>query len=140
MDDKKFKEMDQSLMKKTEALREQKISEGMLKGFSTSVERRISGSAESERKPAGRLVWVPALAVMVLASVAVLRSPVTSDQEIQLAQAVTQTDDVQEEIAVLSELGVLDEVEDADLLSDEDALLDGDTELTQKLENISVLA
>ena len=140
MDDKKFKEMDRSLMEKTESLREQKISEGMLKGFSASVERRISPAAESERKPAGRLVWVPTLAVMVLASIAVLRSPVAPDHEIQLAQAVTQTDDVQEEIAVLNELGVLDEVEDVDLLGADEELFDENTELTENIGSYSALA
>ena len=137
MDDKKFKEMDQSLMKKMEPLREQKVSEGMLKGFSTSVERRLSGPAQAERKPAGRLVWVPMLAVMVMASLVVLRSPV---QNVQLAQAVTAADEMQDEIAVLSELGVLDEYEDADLLTGEDALLDENMELTQSRSSFSALA
>ena len=138
MDDKKFKEMDQSLMKKMEPLREQRISEGMLKGFSASVERRLSGAGETaERKPAGRLVWVPTLAVMVLASVAVLRSPV---HEIQLAQAIAPAEEVQEEIAVLSELGVLDEYEDSEFLVGEDALLDGSMELTQNRSDYSTLA
>jgi len=138
MDDKKFKEMDQSWMKKMEPLREQRISEGMLKGFSTSVERRLAGPAEIiQRKPVGRFVLVPTLAVMLLASVAVLRSPV---HEIQLAQAVAPADEVQEDIAVLSALGVLDEYGDNELLADEDALLDGSMELTQARSEFSSLA
>ena len=130
MDERKFKEMDQSLMKKMEPLREQRISEGMLRGFSASVERRLSGPAQSAaRKPVGRLVWVPTLAVMLLASVVVLKSPV---HEIQLAQAVTPTDEVQDDIAILSELGVLDEYEDADLLGES-------MELTKNTANNSAL-
>jgi hypothetical protein len=138
MDAEKFKEMDQSLMKKMEPLREQKVSEGMLKGFSASVERRIAGGAQVvERKPAGRLLWVPVLAVMVMASVIVLRSPV---QNIELTQAVTPADEMQDEIAVLAELGVLDEYEDAELLTDEEALLDENMELTQNRGGFSTLA
>ncbi len=140
MDDKKFKEMDQSLMKSTQSLREQKISEGLLKGFSASVERRLSGPLLRSPKASfeGRgLVWVPTLAVMVLASVAVLRSPV---QEIEIAQAVVSAEEVQEDLDVLSELGVLDEYEDADLLGGENALLDENMELTQKIKSISALA
>ena len=138
MDADKFKEMDQSLMKSTQSLREQKISEGLLKGFSASVERRISGpllrSPKASFEGRARLVWVPALAVMVLASVAVLRSPV---QEIQLAQAVVvSADEVQEDIDILSELGVLDEYEDAELL---DGLLDENVELTKNVSNNSAL-
>ena len=43
MKDKDFKKMDESMMKKMESLRQQQISEGMLKGFSASVERRLPG-------------------------------------------------------------------------------------------------
>ena len=115
------------MMKKMEPLREQKISEGMLKGFSTSVERRLTRSAEIvERKPVGRFILVPTFAVMLLASVAVLRSPV---HEIQLAQAVAPADEVQDDIAILSELGVLDEYE-----------LDESMELTQNQSSFSTLA
>ena len=138
MDDKDFKKMDEMMMKKMEPLREQKVSDGMLRGFSASVERRLASPAEaSERKPAGRLIWVPTLAVMLLASVAVLRSPV---HEIQLAQAVVPADELQDDIAVLSELGVLDEYEDNELLAEEDALLDGSMELTQNQSLYSTLA
>ncbi len=137
MDDKKFKEMDQSLMKKMESLREQKVSEGMLRGFSTSVERRISmGAQVAERRPVGGLLWVPVLAVMVMASVVVLRSPV---QDIQLAQAVAPASDMEDEIAVLAELGVLDEFEDAELLAEDGALLDENIELTQGRAGFSAL-
>ena len=75
--------------------------------------------------------------VMVLASVAVLRSPI---QEIQLAQAVVSPEDVQDDITVLSELGVLDEYENADLLSGEDALMDEGMELTQNNRSFSAVA
>ena len=127
MNDKDFKKIDELMMKKMEPLREQKISEGMLKGFSTSVERRLIGSAEIiERKRAGRFILVPTLAVMLLASVVVLKAPV---HEIQLAQAVAPADEVQDDIAILSELGVLDEYE-----------LDESMELTQNRSSGSSLA
>ena len=154
MKDKDFKEMDQSLMKRTEPLREQKISEGILKGFSASVERRLpdrqagisGGSTALQWKSARRLVWVPTFAVMVLASVAVLRSPIAPSlisardtQEIQLAQAVAPADEMQDEIAVLTELGVLDEAEDADLLGEEELLLDENMELTKNVTSSSAI-
>ena len=130
MDDKKFEEMDRSLMKKTESLREQKISEGMLKGFSTSVERRISADVP-RRRTAPRLAWAPALAVMVLASVAVLRSPVAPSflasektTEVEPAQTAVSAEDVQEDIAVLNELGALDEFEDIESMAEDEAWME----------------
>ena len=140
MDDKEFKKIDELMMKKMEPLREQRVSEGMLKGFSTSVERRISGPVRSPAasfEGRGRLLWVPVLAVMVLASVVVLRSPV---QNIQLAQAIAPAAEVEDEIAVLAELGVLDEFEDAELLAEEDVFLDENMELTQSRSVFSALA
>ena len=138
MDDKKFKDMDQSMMKKMEPLREQKISEGMLKGFSASVERRISANVPKHHR-AFQLAWAPAMAVMVLASVAVLRSPIApsflaSDKsEVQLAEAVITSEGNQDDMAALSELGVLDEYEDIESLAEEEALLEEGVEISKNL-------
>lgn len=140
MNDKNFKKMDETWMKKIQPIRDKKVSEGMLKGFSASVERRI---ASDEPAPAGRRrvfapVWAPVMAVMVLASLVVLRSPIISNSllkpamtPMELAQAIDNSkDDVQEEIEVLKALGVWDEVEDEKVLGSEEMISEG-FELTQ---------
>ena len=140
MDDKKFKDMDQSMMKKMESVRQQQISEGMLKGFSASVERRITHRSSSQTSVVGRgtaAFWAPALAVMVLASVAVLRSPIapsflaSEKGEVFLAEAVSNSQDLQDDLAVLGELGVLDEYEDIEALAEDEALFEENVELSK---------
>ena len=132
MKDKDFKKMDESMMKKMESLRQQQISEGMLKGFSASVERRLPGRqagithrSSSQTSVVGRStrVWAPALAVMVLASVAVLRSPIAPSS--------------QDDLAVLGELGVLDEYEDIEALAEDEALFEESVELSKVLGKMS---
>lgn len=119
MKDKEFKKMDEAWMKKMKPLREKEVSEGLLKGFSASVERRLTPAGEAPaRKTALRPVWIPTLAVLVLASAVVLRSPVSP----------TADDDVQEEIEVLRELGVWDEASDEAVLGEEAVLADDDME------------
>lgn len=143
MDDKNFKKMDESWMKKMAPLRDKKISEGILKGFSASVERRLpagrQGIASNEtplvkHQLVFRPIWAPVAAVMVLASFIVLRSPITlspSPVPMELAQVTSgSADDVQEEIEVLKELGVWDEVEDETMLNTEE-WMDMDLELTR---------
>lgn len=143
MNDKNFKKMDESWMKKMEPLRGKEVSEGMLKGFSASVERRLpagrQGIASNEvpltkQAPAFRPIWAPVAAVMVLASFIVLRSsivPSPSPVPMELAQATSSSaDDVQEEIEVLKELGVWDEIEDETMLNPEE-WMDMDLELTR---------
>ena len=149
MDDKKFKKLDDAWMNKTASLREKKVSEGMLKGFSTSVERRIAADEvpTSKRTPVLRPVWASVAAVMVLASLVVLRTPVGSNflsstvsGPVELAQATPgSAEELQEEIEVLKELGVWDEIEDETVLGVGE-LMDADLELTRSNFNSSSLA
>ncbi len=138
MNDKQFHEMDQTLMNKIKPLRDKKISDGILKGFSMSVERRIS--AKEEVAPVRKstflnAAWVPAFAMVLIASFIVLRSPILPTSPVQYAQvAAASSEDVQDEIEVLKELGVWDEVEDGAAIGDEE-VLDADLELTYNPQN-----
>lgn len=117
MKDKEFKKMDENWMKKMEPLREKEVSEGMLKGFSTSVERRITAREETVKKsPVLRPAWVSTLAVLVLASLVAVRSP-------ELTQP-SSDDEVQEEIELLKELGAWDESEEEALIGEEELLVE----------------
>lgn len=134
MKDKEFKNLDEAMMKSMASLREQKVSEGMLKGFSASVERKIQPDSTPVVQHARRWapVWVPTLAVMVLASVAVLRAPV------ELAQMVS-SDEIQNEVAILKELGALTDEEEATVLGDELELYeDLESELSQYLRQSTI--
>ena len=147
MDDKQFKKMDERMMKAMKPLREKEVSEGMLKGFSASVERRLSTrQAGIASKNAPRLVWAPAAVAMVFALFVVLKSPVQSSFQLQpagtptmeLAQLVSEQE-IQDDVAVLMELGELN-TEDSDaLVSDEDVLA-ADMELSQKINMTSTMA
>ena len=109
----KFKKLDEQWMKSMKPVREKQVTDGILKGFSVSVERRIL--AKKEASLSGRRavspVWVPVLAVMVLASLAVLRSPVAPP--VEYAELDNKTTDVEEDIAVLKELGAWTDQDDA---------------------------
>ena len=137
MKDEQFKEMDEKFMSQMKPLRDQRVSEGMLKGFSASVERRLTLRQETPRRStAVSFAWAPVMAVLVIGSVLVLRSPVTPVSlqtvpggAIELAQAVTD-EEVQAEIAILNELGLLDEDLAEEILGEE-ALMDADVELTR---------
>ena len=120
MTDKYFEPMDEKLMDSMKTLREKEVSEGMLKGFSASVERRILAKQQAERSPRAAFSpgWVPALAVMVLASLVVLRLP--SEPVSQVSQSTGHTRlsnnkevDVEDEIAALKELGVWSDEDEA---------------------------
>ena len=50
MNEKQFEQMDEHWMRSTKEMREKKVSDGMLKGFSMSVERRITGAGEEAPK------------------------------------------------------------------------------------------
>lgn len=134
MNDRQFHEMDEAWIKKTKTMREKEISDGMLKGFAASVERRITakGDALGHKTPAWRAAWVPVMAVLVLASVVVLRLPdrqagspstsnihlTSSNPSLELAQAVLDDEQLlQEEMEILQELGVWEESAE-DLLGD----------------------
>ena len=131
MNDKDFHKMDETWMKKTQPIREKEVSDGMLKGFSASVERRVearrgdpAGRPYTGPGAAFRPAWAPMLAVLVLASVVVLRSPVvpntylnSTGSSMELAQAISEEEQLQQEVEVLQELGVWEESEE-DILED----------------------
>lgn len=117
MSEKEFEKMDAELMKATEELREKKVSEGMLKGFSASVERRLAGE-EPQARPSRRLAWAPVMAVLVIASVIALRSPnmpqpgPVSAVSVEYAQ-LPALGELDEEIAALKEVGAWSDDDDA---------------------------
>lgn len=144
MNDKQFQKSDKHWMAVMKPVREKQISEKILHGFAASVIRKIEGAGEQpKQKPWQVWALAPVLAVMVLASTLVLRTPVLPGildadtsmlEELELAEALvseTQSDSIQEELNVLSELGVLDEYEDLELLGSDALLLDQDTELSR---------
>ncbi len=123
MNDKDFQKMDEQWMKSAKDLREKKVSDGILKGFSASVERRIISKERSGKRGASP-AWVPAMAILVIASVVVLRSPMLSTPVMPIVKTVDyaqlhDTDDVDDEIAALKEIGAW---------SDEDEALLGETD------------
>ena len=119
--------MDQELMRASKELREKEVSEGMLKGFSASVERRIlarkqDGSPKRFLLPA----LVPALAVMMLASLVVLRSPMVSTpqapQSLDYAQLDAGQTDIEEDIAALKEIGAWSEEDESVIGATDEAI------------------
>ena len=147
MNDKEFKNLDETMMKSMTPLRDKKGNEGMLKGFSASVERKIRSNDAPVTAPVRRWapMWVPTLAVMILASVVVLRSPVTTTQPVtflsaptELAQLVS-SEEIQSDVALLKELGELTDEEEATVLGDEpDDDSNVESELSQFLRQSSV--
>ncbi len=124
MNDQEFKKSDEAMMKKMEPLRSKEVSEGMLRGFSASVERRISTRSAQHEKPA-RAVWAPAAVMAVFVLFVVLKSgPV-----LETAQSVSERE-IQEEIALLNELGELDEEGGETLLEDGGLGFGAEMELT----------
>ena len=123
MSEKNFEKMDQEWMKSTKELREKKVSDGILKGFSTSVERRILAK-EQAPKPARVLSWVPAMAVLVVAFVVVMRLPDRqAGTPVDYAQ-LSEMDNIDDEIAALKEVGAWSDADDALLGGDDEALLE----------------
>ncbi len=125
MNDEQFKKMDDQWMKATKELREKKVSDGILKGFSASVERRIAGETPKTR-PVRVPAWAPVMAVLVLASLVVLRTPGLTPPPAAPAQAVDyaqlpETNDLDEEIAALKAVGAWSEADEALLGASEEA-------------------
>ncbi len=132
---KSFDESDGSLMKDLKGLREKKVPPAYLKGFSESVERKILGRREKKGfgfQP-GRFtvpVWVPVMAVLVLAVTLVVRGPFTEKTlsvtpgSVQLASATLSEEELSEEIALMAELGEWSDVDDSLLEPQDDALLE----------------
>jgi hypothetical protein len=133
MNEEQFKKMDEGWMKAAEGLREKKVSDGILKGFSASVERRLAGETPRSR-PVRALAWAPAVAVVVIASVVVLRSPILSQPTTVLTGTVEyaqlpEPDSLDEEIEALKEVGAWNEADEAFLGAWEETEM-GDFELS----------
>ena len=133
MSEQHFEKMDQEWIKATQELREKKVSDGILKGFSASVERRILSHKQTPHRAASP-AWAPAMIVLVIASVVVLRTPMLSTPFAPIVKTVDyaqlqNTENVNDEIAALKELGVWNE-EDEVLLGAADAELLEDLELS----------
>ncbi len=109
-----FEKLDESLMKDLKNLRDKNVPSEILKGFSASVEKRIREKQAPE--PVRSLprrgwvpLWVPAFAVLVVASVIAIRFPFgspaisVSPATVQLASAGSS--ELSDEIAILRELG-----------------------------------
>ncbi len=124
MNDKNFKKMDEEWMKKMSPIRDKEVSEGILKGFSASVERRLVPEelTSAKRRSVFARAWAPAMAIMVLASLVVLRSPITN-QGNSADTAQGSEYDIQDEIEMLKEIGAWGETEDETVLG-ADALED----------------
>ena len=112
-----FEKMDQEWVKSTQDIREKKVSEGILKGFSTSVERRIVLNKQSSKRSFSPS-FVPAMAVLIIASAVVLRSPMLSTPLAPISKNVDyaqlyDAENVGNEIAALKEMGVWTDEDDA---------------------------
>jgi hypothetical protein len=129
-----FEKMDKSLVKRFKAFREKKVPPALLEGFSARVEEGIRlMESKKIQKPAPAAwkfrvpMWAPVFAVLVLASLVVVRSgihrlPGGPELRIErsapaLISAPSSAADVQAEIAVLRELGVWTE-EDEQILGE----------------------
>ena len=133
MNEQKFEKMDQEWMKSTEPLRGKKVSDGILKGFSVSVERRIL-AMEHAPKRAWNASWVPTMAVLVIASVVVLRSPMMTQPTVLVPQTVdyaqlSVAENINEEIAALKEVGAWNDADDTLLGAGDEAEME-DLELS----------
>ena len=116
MKNESFEEMDRSFMKDLKNVREQKVPPIYLKGFAESVERKIADREEAnESVPQSKRftvpVWLPVMAVLVIAVTLVLKNPAgtqslsVTPQSVQLASANLSDQELSDEIAVMAELG-----------------------------------
>ena len=119
-----FEELDKSLMEKLKDQRDRKVPWEILRGFSASVEQRISAKhgqpayeLKSARRYFGAPVWVPVLAVAVLAVVAVIRLPggTVPAPGLAVELAPGNGSELASEIAALRDLGVWTEDDEAEL-------------------------
>ena len=126
MNEKQFERMDREWMKSTQPIRDKKVSDGILKGFAVSVERRILGAAQETSKKVRTQAWVPAMAVLVIASAVVLRTPTLTQPTVVIPQTVEYAqlpviENLNEEIAALKEVGAWSDADDALLGAGEEA-------------------
>ena len=132
-----FEELDKSLMEKLKDQRERKVPWEILRGFSASVEQRISATKPRRIRPHGvrsfvdgfadavwrtrqapqPRVWIPVLAVMVLAFFAVIHLPggVIPTPGVAMEPAQGNGSELATEIAALRDLGVWTEDDEAEL-------------------------
>ena len=115
-----FEETDAFFMKKLENTRAKKTPPGLMRNFSAGVEARLmEGQRKADRpQPVLRPSWVPvfapALAVLCLVAVFVVKSPgifkmaPSASSMVQLA-SVPAAADISDEIAMLKELGAWNE-------------------------------
>ncbi len=108
-----FEKMDSSWMEALKKARLKKVPPKILEGFSASVESRIrerqakEAPAPAEPKRIRIPVWAPAFAVLIVASVVVLRGGL---ERPWMAPADS---GLSEEVAVMRELGVWDDEDEA---------------------------
>ena len=114
MKDDAFKKMDRAWMNRLKSLREKELPHGALKGLSASVEARIREKQATKGLEPRRFkifipVLVPSLAVLIIASVIVLRPPsVLRDSlaPVGFIPFASEPAAISTEIAALRELGM----------------------------------
>ena len=125
-----FEKKDESLMQRMKDLRERNIPPEVLKGFSASVESRIrekeAPAFEARPRRSFVPVWVPALAILIVAVGLTLYVPRSSDIQLASANAA----EISEEITTLKELGVWTEEDEKAIGVSENSA--DDLELTYK--------
>jgi hypothetical protein len=133
MDNRDFEKTDVSWMKRLGALCQKPIPPEILKGFRASVEDRIrQNQAQRQRKPLPSFSlpvfsWAPALAIVIVAFVVVLRLPDRQNLPLgprQVLRMATVTSTLAEEIAALREVGAWTNEDEAALGINGDASLD----------------
>ena len=126
-----FDKQDTSFMKNLKGLREKKVPPELMKGFSESVEERIRQKQtqkepqrvfEVRRRPRLFPVWVPVAAVLMLASLVVIRSGMQNpSMPLNTMPPVSRgTLEITQDIAALNEVGAWTE--------DDDNILNGTVE------------
>ena len=104
-----FEKLDEEFMDRLKTERQKSVSPGILKGFSASVMAKISERGK-KTAPVRSLapVWVPAFAVILLASAAAVKIPFFSvpSPAPYLNLMIAGTADLSEEISALEDLGV----------------------------------
>jgi hypothetical protein len=132
MTNKSFENMDKSFMKDLKNEREKKVPPIYLKGFAQSVERKITAAPEKKRFVVP--VWVPVMAVLLIAVTLTVKNPLgarslsVSPQAVQLASATMSDQELSDEISLMSELG--------EWTDDDDSLIESLTE--EDLEDLEV--
>ncbi len=109
-----FEKMDEAWMQKLEGARQKRVPDGLLTNFSASVEARLEERAAKKAAawPSAlrARVWAPAFAVLLFASLVVMRWPGEGGENPALFQplqmATASAYEIEDEINTLEELGV----------------------------------